>query len=272
MSQVIKSHIFIETSIGFFLLIKTFIHQLKLGIGQFNSLALSPFPFLWTSEIEAMSLSARNILYRFAIFISIMANTQCSSIHPKMSNMDPTAQEIIHLGKQRIAQMAKTMILNDCGEKIPDSYDARVFANDSSVIVLFDLPIHFAAKNTAFYYGATVDVISKTFSYSPILNTEAHIDAFKHFPFYEISKEDMKTIEFVLSGTTSFKKLMESLNAKNEGITIIETDTFYKVQVLSQSQSSQYNVDKRTGITSEHRHRHIKTEPLSERGYSEIIK
>lgn len=186
--------------------------------------------------------------------------------------MNPTAKEISHLGKQHIVQIANTMVLNDCGEKIPDSYDARVFANDSSVIVLFDLPIHFAAKNTAFYYGATVDVISKTFGYCPIINTEAQIDAFKHFPFYEPSKEDMKTIEFVLGGTTSFKKLRESLNARNESITIHETDTIYKVQVLSQSQSSQYNVDKRTGITSEHRHRHIKTEPLSERGYSEIIK
>ncbi len=245
---------------------------MKLGIGQFNGLALFPFAFLWTSEIEAMSLSARNILYRFAIFISIMTNTQCSSTHPKMSNMDPTVKEIGNLGKQRIVQMARTLILENSGEKIPESYDARVFANDSSVIVLFDLPIHFAAKNTAFYYGATVDVVSKTFSYSPIINTEAQINAFKHFPFHEPSKVDMKTIEFVLGGTTSYRKHRESLNARNEGVTIIETDTFYKVQVLSQSQSSQYNLDKRTGISSEHRHRHIKTEPLSERGYVEIIK
>ncbi|RIV49629.1 hypothetical protein D2V93_00095 [Flagellimonas taeanensis] len=219
-----------------------------------------------------MSRSARNILYHFAVFVSIMANTQCSSIHPKMSKMNPTAKEIIHLGKKHIVQMAKTLIMENSGEKVPDSYDARVFANDSSVIVLFDLPIHFAAKNTAFYYGATVDAISKTFGYTPIINTEAQIDAFKHFPFYEPSKQDMKTIEFVLGGTTSFRKHRELLNARNEGITIIETDTFYTVQVLSQSLSSQYNVDKRTGIASEHRHRHIKTESLSERGYVEIIK
>ena len=219
-----------------------------------------------------MSRSARNVLYRFAIFISIVANTQCSSIHPKMSEMNATAKEISHLGKKRIVQMAKILILENSGENVPDSYDARVFSNDSSVIVLFDLPIHFAVKNTAFYYGSTVDMISKTFSYIPIINTETQIDAFKHFPFYEPSKEDMKTIEFILGGTTSFRKHRELLNEKDETMTIIETDTFYDVEVRSPSQSSRYKVDKRTGLSSEHRHRHIKTESLSEQGYVEIIK
>ena len=63
--------------------------------------------------------------------------------------MDTTGKEISHHGKQGIVQMAKSLILENSNEKVPDSYDARVFANDSSVIVLFDLPIHFAAKNTA---------------------------------------------------------------------------------------------------------------------------
>jgi len=219
-----------------------------------------------------MSRSARNVFYHFTIFVSIVATTHCSSTHPKMSNMDTTGKEISHHGKQGIVQMAKSLILENSNEKVPDSYDARVFANDSSVIVLFDLPIHFAAKNTAFYYGATVDVISKTFSYSPIVNTKTQMDAYEHLPFYKPSKEDMKTIEFVLGGTTSFKKHRETLSARNESITVIETDTLYRVQVISQSQSSQYNVDKRTGIPSEHRHRHIKTESLSEQGYLEIIK
>lgn len=186
--------------------------------------------------------------------------------------MNPTAKEISDLGKKRIIQMAKTLILNDCGKKIPSSYDVRVFSNDSSVIVLFDLPIHFAAKNTAFYYGASVDVTSKSFGYSPIINTEAQITASKRFPFYEPSKVDMKTIEFVLGGTTSYRKHREMLSEKGETISIIEADTFYDVEVRFPSQRSRYKVDKHSGTPSEHRHRHIQTESLSEQGYLEIIK
>lgn len=219
-----------------------------------------------------MNRPVHNLFYCFASIISALANIHCSSTHSKMDNMNYSAKEIGDLGKKSIVKIAKELIINDCGEKIPDSYDARVFAKDSSVIVLFDLPIHFVAKNTAFYYGVSVDLISKSFSYMPIINTETEIEDSRHFPFYEPTKEDMKTIEFVLGGTTSFKKHKGLLNEKDETTTIIETDTFYDVESLYKSQSTRYKVDKVTGIRSEQRHRHIKTESLLQQGYSEIIK
>lgn len=219
-----------------------------------------------------MSRPVRNLFYCFAIIISALANIHCSSTHSKMSDMSYSTKEICDLRKKSIVKIAKELILHDSGEKVPDIYDARVFAKDSSVIVLFDLPIHFAAKNAAFYYGASVDLISKSFRYTPIINTETQIEASRHFPFYEPSKEDMKTIEFVLGGTTSFKKHTRLLSAKGESITIIETDTFYDVEVLSRSQSTRYKVDKSSWTTSEKYHRHIKTKSLLEQGYSEIIK
>lgn len=222
-----------------------------------------------------MSRPFHILLYCFAIIICALASIHCSSSHSKMSDMNYSAKEIRDLGKKRIVKIAKELILDDSGEKVPDIYDAKVFANDSSVIVTFDLPIHFAAKNASFYYGAAIDLITESFGYIPIINTGTAIEASGHFPFYRPTEKDMKTIQFVLGATDgqklSFKKHRESLNAKDETVTIIETDTFYDVRVLSKSQSTRYKVDKSTRMPSDRYHRHIKTESLLEQGYSEII-
>jgi len=185
-----------------------------------------------------------------------------------------SAESIVKFGKKSIVQMARKLIKEDIGKDIPEIYETTVFANESSVIIFFESPIKLARKNTAFYYGVSVDLISETKTYKPIINTEKQVDASKHFPFYQPTARDKHWVEFVLNSNngekTSYRKYWKTLYNDHKALTIIEQNTFFDVKVLSPSLSTCYKVDKNTGTLMDRSHRQIKTESLLKQGYSEI--
>jgi|GEM_PF-4668867 len=217
-------------------------------------------------------------LYIILILFSLMAMFNCSSSRNSNKNTESAVENIVGQKKQTIVQMARKIIEEDTGNNIPETYETRVFANenDSSVIVFFDMPITFVPNNSAFYYSASVDLISKSTTYQPIINTENEMDASQHFPFYRPNKGDEALVEFVLKANNeqnaSYRKQWKSLIAKQKTLTIIEKDVFFNVHARSQTQSVRFKVDKSTGAISDKSHRNIKTKSLIDQGYTEIKK
>jgi len=208
------------------------------------------------------------------ILLSIMAIFNCSSSKKSNGNATSAVESILKNKKESIVQMAREVVKKDIGKNIPETYETKVFANDSSIIVFFDIPIKFARKNSAFYYFASVDLISNSTTYQPIVNTENELDASQHFPFYRPSKEDEALVEFVFNANNeanaSYKKQWQESIVKNKTLTIVEGNSFFDVKSLTQTQSTRFKVDKKTGAISEKSHRHIKTQSLIDQGYSEI--
>lgn len=214
-----------------------------------------------------MKSTLHNYSYYTLMLFVLLVNLKCAPSKKNINNDQSQVKDMIKSGKKNIVQKAREIIYEDIEQKVPQIYKTKVFAKDNSIIVLFDLPIKFARKNSSNYYNASVDLISGSTTYQPIINTEKEIDASKHFPFYQPNKRDKKWIDFVLQANDKDSK---HFTDTKKTMTIIEQDTFLDVKVLSPSQSTRYKVDKTTGVVSESSHRHIKTETLLEQGYSEI--
>ena len=197
----------------------------------------------------------------------LLVNLKCAPSKKNINNDQSQVVDIMRKEKKSIVQKAREIIYGYIEQKVPEIYKTKVFAKDNSTIVLFDLPIKFVRKNSSNYYNASVDLISGSTTYQPIINTENEIKASEHFPFYQPNKHDKRWTDFVLRANDKDPK---NFTDTKRTMTIIEQDTFLDVRVLSPSQSIRYKVDKTIGAVSDRSHRHIKTESLLKQGYAEI--
>ncbi|MER3318779.1 MAG: hypothetical protein RIB79_10860 [Allomuricauda sp.] len=202
--------------------------------------------------------------------------SNCTSSHQATKIEKATVEKIKKLDKKSIIKMGQNILKQEIGENAPDFYEQKVYANASSVLVQFQVPLKFAALNSNYYYGASIELISKSLTLDPIFNSDSVSNGLDYLSFYRPTKSDHHSIEDILhkinSPYKSIRKIWRSLIDQHERLTIIEKENYYEIESLSQHQSSRFKLMKGSGETLDHSHRHLKSQTMTEMGYFEIKK
>lgn len=169
------------------------------------------------------------------------------------------------LGRDSLIKLAVKKI-ND-PNFISTNYDLiRVEANKTTLLVHFELSIHFVGARACHYDAVTIALFGSG-TYSSITGDCEHVK------FYDPSASDKKSIAFVFAAINKSDEvghIPDNKLDKGTTMTITEKPTYYYVEVSSYSTYSHYKVDKISGKISEANHKHYAQEHQPANDWVEI--
>lgn len=190
----------------------------------------------------------------FIFFAGIIFTFQLQAQSEKM-----TLDEMKALGRDSLIAIAAERAKNSYPDFRIDLFaHIRVKISRSSLWVIFDNPIRFVPRKSAFIYDMSVNLTENSIGTGPIEN-DKELKDFEEYQFFKPTKESRKAIEFVLNAVNKDNEIGDIPDGKlpdGTQMTIIEKSDHYAIEVDSYSTVSHYKIKKSSGKIYDASHKH----------------
>jgi hypothetical protein len=176
-------------------------------------------------------------------------------------NMTKEVDQMLKSGKDSIINMA----LNMLDKNLTTDNFARIsiMTNGQEVLVLFSNPIKYVPRNTSYCFDASVYLIEKQQSYSPISNPADYQS--DNVVFYKKNDEAEKNIQFVVDAINNSGEVGPfDQGSFEDAMIILDNKKYYEISVVSEYIESWYKIDKSTGRIYDSGHAHLIDPPIED--------
>lgn len=205
-------------------------------------------------------------IFKSLIFILLMQTASvCNAQHTKENNpkMTKEVKELIKMGKDAIVALALKSIDDTVSNENFSS--TSVLTNGKEVYVSFRNQYKYLPMQTIYYFDVGVNITTKTTYKNSVANPDGYTYE-QAIPYYKTTVDIKKHIDFV-------KQAIGNLEGFEDDMIIRENEDFYAIEVVSESQESNYKIKKDSGEIYDEFHAHLEAPPFdkgNQREFKEV--